>query len=1121
VRLLSCLTVWALGCATVLAEQPRPAVLCLGSGGPEWPIAQKLSREHGLVFGARNFGDLTWEKLSMFNAVVLFDLSRLNPDTREINHVEISPAGFQRVSDLLVRFAEAGGGLYICGVSFVHMGQGWAAESLNRFLKRLDAQVLFEELHDAQRERQQPDGRKVTYALADRIEAHPATSDVRSLWYAVGRFAYGPWTRPLALGAEWKPLIFTSEQCRSTPLKTEGDAYEPTGAPSAVRGRAVIYAARECGQGRVVLNGGESTVSFFGYAFSAYADGQWGRIGMEAGLGGVPSDGLKLFVSSLKWLVEPSVRSGKLGGYAPPRPEPFKPRVASPIRWSPPAPTGEARYARGMFAAVPAVGGGSGSVADYAEAARTRGLAFAVAAGEFAKMDESAWAKLVAECRAATTADFLAVPALLTMDDPGNRFVQCGHQSWPKPERLSRKNPKRVQDHLGYWMTDCNFPLRAPYGFSKGQYPPWLHSGYNAFAVRTYEGGQVVDDCLEGFLQNQEQGDRSRILVMTFLTRPEQLADVREFTHIRADNRAQLEDAFLRDQFSGGSVAFVSSGPRVQSWQIAHGSRETCGQFYVPGTERWRASLRVASDVPLKSVTLYDSTQVFRRFAVTGSLCELHVDGLHDRRHVLTALVEDERGGRAVTSSIETEDNLFRQFFCSDRCNIMGGWSTLRLPDGHEQIIASTCCLYKAGRLSFSAVSRGEELPGIDGAGLGTLLSILPSFALSAEGGKEESRPPIHQINRPYDSADAIVFDTPILKRSASPGQDFFGHAPYVDLAEPKVGARLVQYHFYRKPAYPSPVMADLSLTIPDPEGVQLKAGWQGFSRQLAGSPGWFPLFSKWVLLRADGSRSEGPSADERSGTGWRGTLRPGDLLLLPDLGEGMFILAGEADIVIECVPSRRRGLFWLGRFAAPRLPAGATTAVRLLTVKTTERGAAALPAWLRFRDAFGIAGGKPAYTVTPTQGSVVSTRYLLELAAQDWGSTGAIARANLPQRLPIRVTGLNPKWTAGKVDLERKEWYPLGVWQGAAFTTLDTTEGDHRLYLGNLVTTDNPDLVLTLLPANADGSTLLDVHNPTDRAATAKVRVPVTTFLAKAQEREVTVPPMSSIRLTLSEGSR
>ncbi len=1105
--------------APLLAQGPaRPAVLLLHQGSElaDWALPQKLTMDYGFTVGACGFNEITWEKLSQFNAVILFDMSRLYEGTRDVNAVEISPEGFKRVSDLLQRFVTEGGGLYVYGVSFTHMGQGWANDSLNKFLKPFGAEVLFELLRDEPKEQRQPEGQKVLYALADSLAAHPATAGVKNYWYTVGPFSYGPWTRPLSLSADWTPLIRTSEGFKSVPYEDPSWDGPPSPLASGVQDKtAVIYAARPFGQGRVVLNGGESTISFFGYGYSPYADRMWGRIGMEAGLNGVTSDGLPLLISSLRWLTQPS--AGQFGGFVPPVKPPFQPKVAAPIKWDPPgAVGGDLPYRKGVIGATPALGGGSGTVTEWVAAAQAQGLSWLVFTGDFTKMDRAAWDQLCAECKAACTDTFVAVPALITLDDQNNHFVQCGAQSWPKDSRLSKKDPQRVQDHLGYWMSDCNFPCRAPFLFSQGQYPTWLHSGYDTFAVRTYQDGELVDEAVEGFLQNQEQGDRSRIIVVNLLSAPDKLAAVTEHTYISAGNATQMEETFTRPQFSGSSISYVSSGPQIHNWYISNGMRNTYGEFYVPGTERWRASLRVTSEVPLKSVTFYDSTRVFRRLALTGTTAEINIEGVHDMRHILCAVVEDEQGHRAMTGSSEVQDTLMYQYFCSDRCNIMSGGSTIREADGRNHLVPATSMLYKAGRLYFGTVALAEGLPGIDGSGGGTEFSVNPNMYLEAtDPTKTESRPPIHRIQRPWEGADGIVFDTPILKRSLNgPHQEVFGHNPYVDLDEPKVAAEMAQWHFYRKPVYPAPVMAELSTTVTDPAGVTLKQGWNGFAQQWTAS--WSGKVFQYIVLRADGTHEEGPSADQKV-QGWRGTLHPGDCVIFPTASEGMYLLAEKLDVVLESVPSKKWFRLYLGQFDTPALAPGTKTWARVLNVKF--RGAPSedpIGEFTKFRDQYGIGGQPPAYSLRSTQGKGTSGRYLLELAADNSGWSGTIGQADLPQRLPIKVTGIYDKWTAAKVDLAKNEWYPLGVWQGAAYTTLDTKPGEQKLYIGNVVTADNPDVWVTLLPSNADGKTYVEVHNPTDTDLQVTVTLPVATFLAAKQEVEVAVPKMSTVRVEL-----
>jgi hypothetical protein len=276
-----------------------------------------------------------------------------------------------------------------------------------------------------------------------------------------------------------------------------------------------------------------------------------------------------------------------------------------------------------------------------------------------------------------------------------------------------------------------------------------------------------------------------------------------------------------------------------------------------------------------------------------------------------------------------------------------------------------------------------------------------------------------------------------------------------------------------------------------------------------------------YVVLRADGTRESGPAADEKSGTDWNGTLKPGDGILYPSIGEALFAVEGDGfGVSVNILPSKKWFRMWTGRFETGPVPAGHEFKNRVLCVRIGDRLTPdqALAGALRFRDGFGVTGGTPGYAVSAEQGKVLSTRYILNLEATDFGFSGTIAKADLPQRLPVKVSGLNGKWTVAKVDLERNQWFPLGAWNDTAYTTVDTRQGSHRLYIGNVLTTDNPDLRLTLLPANADGTTVADVHNPTEQPVTATLRVPVASFLAKVQTVPVTVPPLASLTVVLEK---
>ncbi len=1079
--------------------------------------SQRLKADVGAELGAASFAALADPAtLKLYNVVVLFEFSRVNDDAKSVNHCEAPSASLDKIADTLLDFVRKGGGLYIYGCAFTHMGDVLSTSTLNdKLLRKLDAKVLFEELHDPGREKRQNGGRELTYTLADLIASHRVTDGVKNLWLPVGRFAYGPWLRPLQLGKEWTTLVETSKDFTAAPCRPEGDA--ETGKPSAVSTpRAAVFAVRQFGEGRIVLDGGESTASFFGYGFSEYADQQWGRVRMERGLEGVKSDGLRLFENALAWLAEPSAASGAFGGYVQRPAPPKKANEPAPITWKPQGPIGKTPSVKGSFGAIPAIGGGSGEVAEYAAAAKKLGMGYLVVAGLFEKMERKDYERLAADCAAASSAEFAAIPALITLDDQNNSFLQCGPKSWSDDKYLSKKNPKRVADHLGYWMVQCNFPARVIFNLGKGGYPGWLHSGYDAIAVKTFENGVLVEDATDTLRDNCQQGDRPRVVCVDLVTSPDKLGASGHFTHVLAPTPAAVKDYLIAHQF-GGMAGFVSNGPLITGHTGVNSSRNSFGVDYVPGTERARLIYKLASDSPLKTLTIHDGAELFRRIDLGGVMeAQLDVDCLHDTRHSLTLLLEDTAGRTAVAVGGETGDRMLGQCFCSDRCNIMGGWMTMRDDKGAETTSHVSSMLYKAGRLYFGTAIPAAELPGVDGSGAGTEFSLSPVFSINAEGAANEPEAILHHIKRPLENAGLLIFDTPIERRSTAPAHLVFGHNPYVDLIPTKSDCRLVQYHYYRNPGVPSTMVAEMTISFPTAEGVKLKAGWNGFSIQAANAWGSFP---RYTIVRADGWVFLGPSSDEKAATNWRGRLMPGDSFFLPDQGEGFHVLPGSdpLDIVVECMPSKKWFRLYTGSFDAKELPKGGGFTWRLAVSKIACSPTTALDLWKIYGRASGLSvGNGPVHDVKATRGKVAADGFELKLEAANGLFIGTIASTGAPRRLPARVAGVNPKWTAAVVDLDRGEWTPVKPWNGETPLVIDTAAGPRRLAIGNLVSCPNPDLLLTLLPGGKDGAAELEAHNPTDAEIETDVSVTIDSFLAKARSVHVKVPPRSSARTAL-----
>lgn len=171
---------------------------------------------------------------------------------------------------------------------------------------------------------------------------------------------------------------------------------------------------------------------------------------------------------------------------------------------------------------------------------------------------------------------------------------------------------------------------------------------------------------------------------------------------------------------------------------------------------------------------------------------------------------------------------------------------------------------------------------------------------------------------------------------------------------------------------------------------------------------------------------------------------------------------------------------------------------------------------WEQFAQKMGFRGD-PAYQVTEVKmGAVKGTRFLLELVPTDGAFVGTVSAADLPLRLPLRVANMNPNWTFGWFDLDRKEWYPSGVDRltGQGFFTLDTRRGPHRIFVGHPVLASDPELRVAVF---SDAQSLIeaDLNNVGDQTKTCTVRL--NPALGKAPPQEVSLASGELQRLTFA----
>ena len=262
----------------------------------------------------------------------------------------------------------------------------------------------------------------------------------------------------------------------------------------------------------------------------------------------------------------------------------------------------------------------------------------------------------------------------------------------------------------------------------------------------------------------------------------------------------------------------------------------------------------------------------------------------------------------------------------------------------------------------------------------------------------------------------------------------------------------------------------------------------------------------------------EGESAwmiDPGESFGRVGTLAPGDYVFLANDrgGAGGFVNLGPDPLKYEQEGLKCR-LYVDGE--GREMKAGDKVTARFLTFMKPWQGQRN-NAWLKkFIADFAIGGGKPGYTYEVTQGGLRTVNYAIEMDAADGGAAVAVKRYDLPHNLLERVCGVPSNAIAGRYDLDRKQLLMLPVFENMATTSVNTTLGDTRLYVGELFHCDDAEVLLSAVQDGAD-KLLIEIHNPTDHARKVTLTAVRGFPILAGLPRTVEVAPCSSKKLTLA----
>ncbi len=382
-----------------------------------------------------------------------------------------------------------------------------------------------------------------------------------------------------------------------------------------------------------------------------------------------------MFFNIYNWLAAPSLGGGVLGGYvAPPDPKPQ--RLQCPELSTTGKVPGTAYKA--LIGAHSAYSDGSGSVAEWASAAKAKGYSILVFAENLALMSEAKWNREKADCAAVTDSTFKAVAGIDYMDNMrsadsvGTHRITYDLQRWFDPAWLSPDGKKVCNN--GSVMFGNNYPGTILTNCATNPMPAWYNKFYQAFSIYTYNHNTLEEPAWKEYLQLIRDCYLERPHAVHRLYSPSEFAGVSGFdVYVKGTS---LDTAYTNlkpyawnaPRHGCIQASYISEGPRIIDWYIENGwfAPTDCGG--VAGNQ-WTLHINVSAEAGISEVMIYDGLDVFRRFKPSGRSFETTVKGLHDKQHGFVMIVTDRHGKKAVSAGLNTSSREAVMDMCEDEQN--------------------------------------------------------------------------------------------------------------------------------------------------------------------------------------------------------------------------------------------------------------------------------------------------------------------------------------------------------------------------------------------------------------------------------------------------------------------
>jgi hypothetical protein len=638
----------------------------------------------------RRLDELKWERIKQFNVLVVYELSKGEPG--------------KTTAALIDRYLKSGGGVLLFPTE--HNTQRHPLfELTNRYGARVPTERITET--DSELIATFDHMPNVRVAYTPEIAKLPITEGVKHIWYPISAAYNAGHTTPIEVEDSWQVVLRGSATSTSVPVdlakslspELENAYSRPGPVPS-----PAFFAVRQLGAGRLgLLNQWRVYTVGSGTKWLFY------RQLLSRGFDQRPSDMGRLLENTYRWLAAPSLETGAVGGYQMPEdrlvPPNLQPQVAEdyrrPIRlYDLDEIRGRPRRKmtlpyRGLIGARTGLSSGRGTVAEFARVARGGGLDFVVFLEEFSRMTREKLDQLKAECAAASDEQLQLYAGMTMTDNIGNRMFLTGPDPvWvpdycltgPGKKLFYRQAVDEDGAFTGYGTPGLDWALATYhhdgnigyYHFSADPHSNRIQHLrlYAMAALRTYEAGRLVEDVTEDYLRSAAGTIPPTPVCVNLVASPEELDRElkrgRGLTYCQATERSTIFRDALRWTHQYDAVnTYPSDGPQILAWPGCVRVGTLGSENFVTTRSVMRSPIAVRSDKGLREVRVYNGPELYRRFVLDGRRnvwFPLVHDATVQKNMVLVA--EDREGGTAVSYARRCwKDGGREVVFCSDHVN--------------------------------------------------------------------------------------------------------------------------------------------------------------------------------------------------------------------------------------------------------------------------------------------------------------------------------------------------------------------------------------------------------------------------------------------------------------------